>query len=302
VPESTAFGAPDVEGLPAPEAEAFRMLRARLRYFNVDRNIKSLLIVSGQPGDGKSTVAYYLARAAANTSGTRVLLVEADLRRPQLADRLGLSRTPGLSEVLSQPIGLDVAVQSLPRSLEPRVHQEQELHILVAGALPPNPAELLESRRMQEFIEELAPRYDLVIFDTPPTGVVSDALPLLHQADGVVLIARLNRSTRAGLTRVLDQLKRLGAPVLGVVANHSVAERVDYGYGYGYGYDADSVSTNGGTDHLATVDGLGAPASAGAGADSPSKAAGTNGDSPQRDDTRSEPDDSHSGAPALRDD
>jgi polysaccharide biosynthesis transport protein len=244
VPESAAFGVSVGNALPGPEAEAFRMLRARLRYFNVDRNIGSLLIASGQPGDGKSTVAYHLARAAATTADTKVLLVEADLRRPHLAERLGVRRAPGLSELLSQPIELDAVVRRLP-SPETGPHQEVELDILVAGALPPNPAELLESHKMHDVIAAIKSRYDLVIFDTPPTGVVSDALPLLHQVDGVLLIARINGSTRAGLTRLFDQLKSLKAPVLGMVANHFVPERLGYGYGYGYDYDPEPSSTNG---------------------------------------------------------
>jgi tyrosine-protein kinase len=118
---------------------------------------------------------------------------------------------------------------------------ERELDAIVAGANPPNPAELIESEAMGELLAQLGERYDLVVIDTAPTGVVSDAFPLLHKVDGVIVVARIGNTTRDAAERLREQLDRLEAPVLGVVANAvKLSRRRKYGYGYygyyGYGY------------------------------------------------------------------
>jgi succinoglycan biosynthesis transport protein ExoP len=131
--------------LPASEAEAFHLIRAHLRYFNVDRELRTLLIASAAPGDGKTTVARHLAAAAARM-GSRVLLLEADLRRPTLAQQLDVSSGPGVADVLIGAVSLSEATQIVGLDL-PRVDGSggRSLDVLVAGSsLPPNPGELIE--------------------------------------------------------------------------------------------------------------------------------------------------------------
>lgn len=222
----------------AVDAEAFQLIRAHLRYFNVDRELRTLLIASAAPGDGKSTVARHLAIAAASM-GSRVLLLEADLRRPTLARQLDVRPGPGLGEVLLGAIPMSEAVQSIDLELPPsRSHTtERALDVLVAGTvLPPNPAELVESRTMESLIERAASSYDLILIDTPPLTAVSDAFPLLSKVDGVVVVGRLGRNRRDVAKRLHETLVAAGAPLLGVVANGFKAGRLG-AYGYGYGYE-----------------------------------------------------------------
>jgi capsular exopolysaccharide synthesis family protein len=243
----------DPGALPAAELEAFRMLRSRLRYFNVDRSIRSVLVTSAAPGEGKSTVALNLAAAAAGVRGTRVLLIEADLRRPTLSRSLNQPPTPGLSELISRPeLAVDRVIQHVPIRRGGDAHDAQVLDFIPAGAAPPNPLELIESKRLSSLLESFSQTYDLVVIDTPPTSVVSDALPLLGNVDGVITVARLGQSTRDSIRHLYQQLVSLGAPLLGLVINGvKTSGRSGYGYGYGgYEYTSDpQASTNGAPAH-----------------------------------------------------
>jgi tyrosine-protein kinase len=189
------------------EGEAFRMLRANLRYFNVDREITTMLITSAAPQDGKTTVAWNVALAEARAE-ERVLFIEADLRRPTLAEHLGISTDNGLSLVLAGLSERADAIQNIAG-----------VDLMAAGPLPPNPAELIESKRMEELIAWAEQEYDRVIIDTPPAAVVADALPLFSRVNGVVIVTRLQRSPREGALHLRDQLLNTGAPVLGMVVN-----------------------------------------------------------------------------------
>ncbi|MCB0337173.1 MAG: polysaccharide biosynthesis tyrosine autokinase, partial [Bdellovibrionales bacterium] len=241
IPESKTIALANEQGalavdLPFSEEEAFRTLRASLRYFNVDDDIHSLLVTSYVAGVGKTTVAWNLARVAATTS--KVILVETDLRRPQLSRRGGLKLTPGLAELLTHQVQLEDVIQQGLADLEGNNGAsvgEHRLDVIVAGAIPPNPAELIESQAMSDTLSRLAERYDLVIIDTPPTGAVSDAFPLLQRADGIITVVRMGESTRESAERLREQLSRLDASVLGFVANGvKSGRRGKYGYGYEY--------------------------------------------------------------------
>ena len=227
--------------LPEAEAETFRMLRAHLRYFNVDRDLHTLAIASAAPGDGKTTVARNLAEAAA-TMGSRVLLMETDLRRPTVSKQLALAANPGLAGVLIGALPLSEAVQTIALQTSPGVSNapERSLDILIAGAVaPPNPGELLESQAMRKLLAHLRSEYDLVVIDTPPLTVVSDAFPLLSQVDGVVIVGRVGRNRRDVAARLHEILKGVEAPLLGVVANGFRPGRLgsySYSYNYSYGY------------------------------------------------------------------
>lgn len=241
VPESKTIALSNQPGtkaadLPFAEEEAFRTLRASLRYFNVDHDMRSVLVTSYAAGVGKTTVAWNLARVAATSS--RVVLVEGDLRRPQISKRGSLKLVPGLAELLTHQVDLEDVIQSSPAnegSESDTGDRGTGLDVIVAGATPPNPAELIESQTMNETLSQLTERYDLVIIDTPPTGAVSDSFPLLQRVDGIIAVVRMGESTRESAERLREQLARLEAPVLGLVANGMKLRRGKYGYGYGYG-------------------------------------------------------------------
>jgi len=213
-----------------------------MRYFNVDRELRTLMVVSAGPGDGKTTVARHLASAAARM-GSRVLLLETDLRRPTIAQQLGIVSGRGLSDVLIGAVTLPEAIQTVemtaPSEDRPKGHS---LDVLVAGAsLPPNPGDLIETDRrsasaMANLLEQTKTRYDLIVIDTPPLTAVSDAFPLLKKVDGVVIVGRVGRNRRDVAERLHETLTGAGAPLLGVIANGFKAGRRG-GYGYGYSYD-----------------------------------------------------------------
>jgi capsular exopolysaccharide synthesis family protein len=222
------------------EAEAFRALRASLRYFNVDGNLRSLLVVSPEAEDGKSTVAACLATTLAQR-GDRVILVEADLHKrtgegrsrgggmsPAGAVGAGDEHAQGLTTVLAGG-DLDDALLVVP--LDGGDGAQRELIVLPSGPTPPNPSELLESRRMHELMMELQRRCDVVVYDTPALSAVSDALALVPDTAGVIVVSRLHHTSRDTARELLKQLALLRAHVLGVVANCSeVPKRRGYDY------------------------------------------------------------------------
>jgi capsular exopolysaccharide synthesis family protein len=208
--------------LPPAEAEAFSLVRAHLRFFNVDRDLRTVVVASPTPGDGKSTVARYLAEAAAR-SGSHVLLLEADLRHPTLARQFAIESGPGLTDVLVGAVPMGQATRSVSlQALPGEGAGGRTLDVLVAGAvLPPNPGELLESRAMEALLRQARSAYDLVVIDTPPLTIVSDAFPLLSKVDGVVVVGWLGRSRRDPAGRLHQIFGSSAAPMLGVVANGS---------------------------------------------------------------------------------
>ena len=232
------------------EAEVFKLLRAYLRYFNVDRTPRRLLVASAASRDGRTTIARNLAEAAQET-GTETLLLEADLRRPVLASHYGLSSAPGLAELLIGTVSAPEAIRAVP--IAARVNgsrAEISLDVLLAGHSPPNPAELLQSEAMADVLRWVWDHYELVVVDTPPIGVVSDAMALLRYVDGVILVSRVGKNTRDAAMVLRERLLGVSAPLLGVVAN-GVRAKADDGYGYGYGY--------GGEDRHVAVDDRGQP-------------------------------------------
>jgi capsular exopolysaccharide synthesis family protein len=261
VPESTALSrsAKDKKNgraaLPASEAEAFHLIRAHLRYFNVDRELRTLMVASAAPGDGKTTVARHLAAAAARM-GSRVLLLEADLRRPTIALQLNALSGPGVADVLIGALSLSEATQTIDLDL-PRVDGSggRGFDVLVAGSsLPPNPGELIESHAMESLLQQAKAKYDLIVVDTPPLTAVSDAFPLLGKVDGVIIVGRVGRNRRDVAQRLHETLTGAGAPLLGVVANGFKSGRLG-GYGYGYSYDYASGVKGTSADGRPPVDG-----------------------------------------------
>jgi len=238
VPESPTLKRGLTVASPAGAAgDSFQFIRAHLRYFNVDRDLRTLAIVSGAPGEGKTTISYGLASAAA-AMGVRVLVIETDLRRPTLAQQAGVEVAPGLADVVIGSVSLEDATQTISlASSASDPSGERSLDVLVAGALPPNPAEILESHAMEAVLSHAKATHELVVIDTPPLSAVSDAIPLLQKVDGVVMVASVGRSHRDAAKRLRETLSTLDAPLLGVIANRGKT-RGGYGYGYGYGYES----------------------------------------------------------------
>ena len=253
VPESSALsrsarGSGEARGiLPPGESESFQLIRAHLRYFNVDRQLRTLLVASAAPGDGKTTIARHLAGAAARV-GARVLLLEADLRRPTLAQQLDAQSGPGLADVLIGAVPLSEATQTIDLEAPSGENAKtRAFDVLVAGAaLPPNPGELIESRAMETLLERARSAYDFVVIDTPPLTAVSDAFPLLRKVDGVVIVGRVGRNRRDVAQRLHETLAGAGAPLLGVIANGFKARRnAPYSYAYDYSYRPEPPSGSG---------------------------------------------------------
>jgi capsular exopolysaccharide synthesis family protein len=217
------------------DEEAFQMLRGALMYFNVDQRLKSVVITSPGQEDGKTTVAVRLAQSVAR-SGRSVILVDADLRRPQIGPRLHLHAPEGLGTVLAGESRLSDALVELPVSTEgdSQITAEGSLRVLPAGPAAPNPSELLSSQQMEQVLQELESQCDLVIVDSAAALAVSDALPLLRWTTGVVFVARLNRSTRAGIRRLQKIITSAHGTLLGIVATGAPNRGGYDGYGYGY--------------------------------------------------------------------
>jgi len=222
-----------------PESESFSLIRAHLRYFNVDSELHTILVSSASPGDGKTTVAFRLAAAAAAT-GSRALLLEADLRRPTVHNHVPVDRGLGLSDVLIGAVPFSEAVQEV--ELEPSGGQSlRALDVLFAGTLPPNPSELMESSTMKSLLADVRDTYEFVVIDSPPITAVSDAFPLLLSVDGVIVVARLGQDRRF-TERAHDIFQEVGAPMLGIVVNGSKARESDpYTYSYAAGVQQGSM-------------------------------------------------------------
>ena len=212
----------------SPFLEAFRSLSANLNFVNPDQPVRSLVVSSAAPADGKSTTATFLAQAAA-AMGQRVLLVDGDMRRPQVHQRTDLPNVWGLSNVISNEVKVDDVIQRSPI--------EDNLFVLTAGQIPPDPTRILSSRKMHNLVEYLQEDFDLVIFDAPPLLGLADARLLAAHTDGMVLVVGMGRTYRAVVTQVLSALKMSHARVLGVVAN-GIKNYTTSNHSYHYQYYA----------------------------------------------------------------
>ncbi len=222
--------------------EAYKTLRTNIRFFLSGDGCKKFCITSGLASEGKSITILNLAISFAE-AGSKVLLVDADLRRPSLARLLIENASPGLSNVLA---GLCTPEEAIRKSAYPN------LDILFSGEIPPNPSELLGNTRMVKMLEKLSLQYDYILMDTPPVGVVSDVCVLGQQLDGVLFLVRQNYTEKESVARGIKQLEISGAKLMGFVLNGADKNRNSrysrrykyksrygyyrYGYRYGYGY------------------------------------------------------------------
>ncbi|MCW6049423.1 polysaccharide biosynthesis tyrosine autokinase [Microcoleus sp. A2-C5] len=199
--------------------EAFRSLYTNIHLLSAGTAIRSLLVSSAVAGDGKSTVALHLAATAAAV-GQRVLLVDADLRCPQLHTKLGLPNVRGLGDAISTDLSLNDAIQRAPN--------QENLFVLTAGQIPADPIKLLSSKKMQYLMEQFQAFFDLVIYDTPPLSGLADAHLIAAHTDATIMVVQIGKTDRSQVSKVLEELKFSGASVLGIVANGCKNDRHSY--------------------------------------------------------------------------
>ena len=208
-------------------AEAYKLLRTKLQFSFVDEGkCRVLGLSSALSGEGKSLSAVNLAYTLSQLD-KKVLLIDCDMRRPTLAEKLSIQKVPGLSGYLTGQHSLEEMVQ--PCNLK---NEEDAFDVIAAGQNPPNPIELLSSARMTKFLSELRKQYDYVILDLPPVGEVSDAMAVAKQTDGMLLVVRQNYCDRVVLKEAVRQFEFIEARILGVVYNCTTESSGRYGKGY----------------------------------------------------------------------
>lgn len=207
--------------------EAYKSLRTNLKFASVNNEIKKIVLTSSIPGEGKSTVAINLAISLSGSEG-KVLLVDTDLRKPSLHRYLGLSSSKigGLTNILSGSKKADECI----------VHfNDIGINFLSSGPIPPNPAELLGSKAMENVIQYLSEKFDYILFDTPPVSVVTDAAVLSRFTDGVVFVVRHNYTTLETAKFAKKNLENVGATIIGSVLNNFKPDKSNKSYDY-YNY------------------------------------------------------------------
>ncbi len=207
----------------SPVAEAYRVMRTGIQFAKLDKKIKSIVVASGAPKEGKSTTSSNLAITMA-TAGLKTVLLDTDLRRPVLHRVFNVPREPGLTDYLFDRAD----VQEIFKQTE-----VENLYLVPCGVVPPNPAELLGSEKMKEFVEYLKQNYDFIVFDTPPLVAVTDALILASQVDSVLLVASAGKTEIDVLEKAREMVQRVGGNVIGVLLNNFDASAT-YGTYYRY--------------------------------------------------------------------
>lgn len=219
--------------LAGTEAEAFRKLRTNLQFAAVNRPVRSIVVTSASAGEGKSTVALNLAVTIAK-GGQRVILVDADLRLPSVAEATGIEGGVGLTTVLVGSSSLEDSIQ---------YWSNDGLALLASGPLPPNPSELLGSAAMGRLMDELQMKFDLIILDAPPILPVTDACVLTRSTDSILLVVGTKKVSQHSLAKAIDQLNFVDANILGVVQNRTPRRGPDANTAYVAGYGAQHRET-----------------------------------------------------------
>lgn len=188
-----------------PREEAFRTLRTNLQFSSIDKTLKTIVITSTNPNEGKTTIAIELA-ASLVKNGDKVLMIDCDLRNPSIGKQLDLNDTVGITNILIQNVKAHDVVT-----------EYNGINILLCGPTPPNPAELVGSKKMEILINELYPEYDYIIIDTPPAGLLTDAAILSRIADGTVVVVEEGETEKKDLNRTFETISNVGGNIIGVV-------------------------------------------------------------------------------------
>ncbi len=206
----------------SPITEQYRTIRTNIQFSAVDTPIRSLMVTSAGPSEGKSTTASNLAVVFAQ-QGKKVLIVDADLRRPTLHFTFGFTNTIGLTNVLTRQIHVNESI---------RTTDVENLYFMPSGPIPPNPAELLGSATMDQLISDLYEMFDLVIFDVPPVLAVADAQVLGNQVDATILVVSSGLTEREGAIKAKEILEQTKSKLLGAVLNNKEEDRSTHYYYY----------------------------------------------------------------------
>jgi capsular exopolysaccharide synthesis family protein len=217
-------------------AEAYKQLRTSILLSTAGHAPKTLLVTSGNPGEGKTTTAANLALSLAQT-GARVLVLDADMRSPRIHTTFDITNVAGLSTALSR----DVNEQDILALID--LQEETGLHVMSAGPIPPNPAELLGSVQMKKLLQTLAANFDHIVIDSPPVANITDGVLLATMVDGVVLVVHGGHSSRDLVQRARQLLRGVGARIFGVVLNNVKVHDAGYYYNYSYGAEKTSATS-----------------------------------------------------------
>jgi len=241
LPEISKDGSKIVTGeTPFDYREAFKVLRTKIQFSAIDNKMKKIAVTSSGPFEGKTTVSINLALTIAET-GQRVLLIDADLRKPKVHKTLGLKAEPGISNVLTQQEDIHNVIN--------KIEGYDSLDVITCGVIPPNPAEMLGSNQMEAFVESIENEYDYIIFDTPPVGLVADTAVLSKMLDGIVWVVSYGKTVKETARFAKETLDSVNANIIGCVFNSVKADsygnrgyyrkygsRYSYRYGYRRGY------------------------------------------------------------------
>jgi capsular exopolysaccharide synthesis family protein len=193
----------------SPTAEQFRTLRTNMQFVQIDKRLKTFVVTSSVPEEGKSTIAANLSIVLAQQEN-KVLLIDTDLRKPSVHYTFEISNNTGFTNVVTNQMGITNAVKRTSHS---------NLTVLSSGPLPPNPSELLASKRMKRFIDEVKKHYDYVIFDAPPVNAVTDGLILSSMVDGTILVIRNGKTEIEQAKKAVNSIRKVEGNLLGAVLN-----------------------------------------------------------------------------------
>lgn len=207
----------------SPISEQFRTVRTNIQFSAIDTEISTILVTSSSPGEGKSTTISNLAVTFANQD-KKVLLIDADLRKPTIHYTFQLENYDGLTSALTKGLPVGKVAQ------ETKV---KNLSVITSGPIPPNPSELLSSNAMKRFIEECKVHFDVVLFDMPPVLAVTDAQIIAKECDGVVLVIRSGHAEKDNVKKSKELLDRVGSKILGAVLNAVPQDKNSSYYYYG---------------------------------------------------------------------
>lgn len=203
-------------------AEAYRTLRTNIQYSSFDKKVKSIVITSAEPGEGKSTTCSNLAISFAQ-NGEKVILIDCDLRKPSMHKIFKISNIEGLSDIL---IGKEKFENIVKQDIE-------NLYLLPAGKIPPNPAEMLGSKNMEKLLEKLKQEFDIIILDTAPLQAVTDAQILSTKTDATILVVKSNVTKKESILQAKKLLEKVEANIIGTILNGVEEKRGKYYHYYG---------------------------------------------------------------------